>query len=232
MFDIADLREYEVRPETLMAYLMVDPARSIKKDSDNTAMVVIGLDYAGNKYLLDGYNHKMDLSQRWLNMLDLWVSWRRAPGIQGVVVGYERFGAQSDMDYFVERQKVDKVAFEIVPLEWPREGEGSKVDRVQRLSPDLKSHRFYIPYPTNPERLTRNQREMTENGYGYRVSKKIRRADHEKQLYDLTEQFKMQLSFFPIGGKKDIVDAASRIYDLSPTPPVPIDEGAMEPEHV
>ena len=43
MFNVNDLQTYEVRPLTLMAYLLIDPARSGKKDSANTAMVVIGI---------------------------------------------------------------------------------------------------------------------------------------------------------------------------------------------
>jgi hypothetical protein len=61
MFDVEDIGYYEIRPETLNVYIMVDPARSVKRDSAKTAMAVVGVDYAGNKYLLDGYNHRMDL---------------------------------------------------------------------------------------------------------------------------------------------------------------------------
>ena len=73
MFNVQDLQVYEVRPETLNVYLLIDPARSKKKDSANTAMIVIGVDYASNKYLLDGMNHKMDLQERWQNMRNLWI---------------------------------------------------------------------------------------------------------------------------------------------------------------
>jgi hypothetical protein len=232
MFDVTDLRVYEVRPETLMVYILVDPARSNKPDSANTAMVVLGLDYASNKYFLDGYNHKMDLMERWQKMRDLEGIWRRAAGVMGVNVGYEKFGAQADMDYFNERKRVERVSFEIAELEWPREGPGSKIDRVQRLSPDLKTHRFYVPYPTDEKALTRNQREMQQNGFGYRIAKKIRRHDGEGNIYDLTEQFKMQLMYFPIGGMKDIVDATSRLYDMDPVAPMPMDEASLEPEFI
>jgi len=46
MFDVNDVEHYEIRPETLMVYILVDPARSKKPGSANTAMAVIGLDYA------------------------------------------------------------------------------------------------------------------------------------------------------------------------------------------
>jgi hypothetical protein len=232
LFDQSDLREYEVRPETLMVYLMVDPARSMKKDSANTAMAVIGIDYAGNKYLLDGYDHKMDLQERWTRMRDLWETWRKETGVQGIHVGYERYGAIADLDYFKERQKVENCGFEIEELEWPREGPGSKIDRVQRLGPDLRSHRFYVPRGTDPNKLTRNQQMMLEQGYDYRISHAIRRRDEQGKAYDLTERFKLQCHFFPFGSTKDLIDAVSRIYDMTPLAPVIVDQTQLEPEYV
>lgn len=232
MFNVEDLQTYEVRPLTLMGYLLIDPARSMKKDSANTAMVVLGVDSAGNKYLLDGVNHKMDLMERWRWMRDLWQKWKEATGVVGVQVGYERFGAIADLDYFKERQRIENARFEIVELEWPREGEGSKKDRVQRLVPDIKGHRFYLPYPTDDERLTSMQQRMVSQGYEYRLSRQIRRVDENERLYDVADRFRMEISYFPFGGNKDLVDAASRLYDIDPVTPTIVDETELEPEWV
>lgn len=232
MFNVEDLQTYEVRPLTLMTYLLIDPARSMKKDSANTAMVVLGVDSAGNKYLLDGVNHKMDLMERWRWMRDLWQNWKEAAGVVGVQVGYERFGAIADLDYFKERQRIENARFEIVELEWPREGEGSKKDRVQRLVPDIKGHRFYLPYPTDEDRLTSLQQRMVSQGYEYRLSRQIRRVDENERIYDVTERFRMEISFFPFGGNKDLVDAASRLYDIDPVTPTIVDESYLEPDFV
>lgn len=230
MFNVEDLQTYEVRPLTLMAYLLIDPARSVKKDSAHTAMVVLGVDSAGNKYLLDGVDHKMDLMERWRWMRDLWYRWSVSPGVVGVQVGYERFGAIADLDYFKERQRIEGVRFEIVELEWPREGEGSKKDRVQRLVPDIKGHRFYLPYPTDTDRLTAVQQRMAAQGYEYRLSRQIRCVDENENIYDVTERFRMQVSYFPFGGLKDLLDAASRLYDIDPVTPTVVDESFLEPE--
>ena len=232
MFNVEDLQTYEIRPATLNAYIMVDPARSKKKDSANTAMVVAGIDYAGNKYILDGFNHKMDLQERWEALKLLYYKWKREPGIQSVHAGYERFGAQADLDYFEEKMRVEKSSFPIEELEWPREGDGSKSDRVQRLGPDIRSKKVFLPYPTNPDKLTRNQQQVKSSGHGYRVSSRIRRKDQDGNLYDLAEQLKVQIHYFPFGGLKDLVDAFSRIYDMEPTPPIMIDESSLEPEVV
>lgn len=231
MFDVADLREYEIRPETLAVYLLIDPARSVKKESAETAMMVIGLDYAMNKYLLDGYAHRMALQERWQRMAQLVVKWRQAVGVQSVRVGYEAFGAQADVDYFTEQMKLTKVRFEITELTWPRDGEGSKIDRVQRLGPDLRSGKLFVPYQTDEKMLTATQRRML-NGYEYRIAKPIRRKDNENNIYDLTEKFRTQLGFFPFTKLKDTVDAVARIYDMEPLPPTLNEPRYAEPEYV
>lgn len=232
MFDVNDLQVYEVRPLTLMAYLLIDPARSVKKESAHTAMVVLGVDAAGNKYLLDGVDHPMDLMDRWKWMRDLWAKWKNSPGIMGLHVGYERFGAIADLDYFHERQRIEGARFEITELEWPRDGNGSKNDRVQRLVPDVKGHRLYLPYPTDDDKLTKIQRNMISSGYGYRVARPIVRKDNEGVIYDLTDRFRMQIAYFPFGTKKDIVDATSRVYDMDMIRPEVVDNTFLEPEYI
>lgn len=232
MFNVNDLQVYEARPRTLMGYLLVDPARSKKKNSANTGMVVIGIDSGGNKYLLDGVDHKMDLMERWRWFRDLQDTWANAPGMMGFTCGYEAYGAQADLDYIKERQQVEGRHFEVIELSWPRDGEESKQDRIQRLVPDVKGHRFYLPYPTDEERLTKLQRSMLLAGYEYRIARPIRRLDEEKRIYDVTERLRLQFDFFPFGGKVDLLDATARIYDADPHTPDGHDSGPTEPEIV
>ena len=231
MFDVLDLQVYEVRPATLAVYILCDPARSKKTDSDNTAYVVLGIDYANNKYLLDGVNEKLDLMERWTRLANLYLRWKQTTGITAVYVGYESFGAQSDLDYFKEQMKITGVRIDIKEVAWPREGGGSKVDRVQRLGPDFRAGKFFLPYPTDEKNYTSNQRKMLP-GYGYRIAQPIRRKNTNNEMYDLVEEFKMQVHYFPFGGKKDLVDAASRIYDLDPMRPVLNEARYQEPEIV
>lgn len=157
--------------------------------------------------------------------------WKQAPGVQAVYVGYESFGAQADLDYFREQQKLTSIRFEIKELAWPREGGGAKVDRVQRLGPDFRGHKFYLPYATDEKNLTSTQRRMLD-GYQYRIAKPIKRKDENSEIYDLSEQFRMQVHYFPFGGKKDLADAASRIYDMEPRPPSYREQRYAEPEFV
>lgn len=232
MFNVEDIQIYEVRPETLSVYILCDPARSKKKDSDLSGYVVIGIDVGMNKYLLDGYNHKMDLMERWEALRNLYLRWSRAPGVMRIHVGYEGYGAQADLDYFAEQMKKSGLSFEIKELYWPSEGNGSKIDRVQRLGPDFRGHKFFLPYKTDSARLTKNQRMMEDRGYSYRIARPVRRKDNEGNVYDLSDIFRLQAHYFPHGGKKDLIDAAARIYDMEPTAPSSAESmgGILEPE--
>lgn len=233
MFNIEDLQVYEVRPEVMAVYIMCDPARSKKKDSANTAIMVVGVDYASNKYLLDGFNHKMDLQERWQNFSRMYIRWKTAPGVQRVVMGYESFGAQADMDYFKEQQKKPgQPRFEILELAWPRDGDGSKNDRVQRLVPDAKSHKIFLPYETEADKLTSTQRRMAGQGYDYRIAKPIKRKDENGNIYNLAEHLKMQFHYFPFGGLKDAIDAFARIYDCDVRAPNSSEPSYLEPAFV
>jgi hypothetical protein len=234
-FNPEDIQHFEARPENVMVYITIDPARSKKKGSANTAMAVIGIDYQGRKYLLDGYDHKMSLSERWLNMRDLWKKWRISPGVVGVKVGYERYGAIADMDYFEERIRTENVqGLSIDELEWPNDGPGSKDDRVQRLQPDLRNHAFFVPRdPADDEPdLSDQQRRMIAAGYDYRIARPIIQRNENGELYNLTDRFKMQVSYYPFTGLKDLIDAVSRIYDMDPRAPEHIDSTILEPEDI
>jgi hypothetical protein len=68
----------------------------------------------------------------------------RAPGVQLVKVGYEKYGMQTDIEYFEERMEDEKRHFPITELAWPREGPGSKIDRIQRLEPDFRNGRILL----------------------------------------------------------------------------------------
>lgn len=218
----------DIRPATLNVYIMVDPAHSRKKGSDNTAMAVVGVDSGGNRYLLDGYRHKMGLRERWEALRGLRKVWQSQPGVQMVKVGYERYGMQADLEYFEEQMQRDKDAFDIAELNWVSEGAQSKDDRVQRLQPDFMSKRFYLAAVTQGE--TANQRRIREQGQSFRIFKPVMRRDHEGNLYSLNKGFLEEFLTYPFSAKKDLIDAVSRLYDMEPVAPVLIDERALEPE--
>lgn len=148
-FDMAWLKGYEVRPSRVNIYILVDPASSKKKDSDRTAMAVIAVDERKNKYLVDGFCHRMSALERWKNLKMLHQKWNAMPGVETLAVGYERYGAQSDIEWMQERMadKNDAYAFAIKELNTTIDGEQRKEDRISRLQPDIEGseYRFYFP---------------------------------------------------------------------------------------
>lgn len=234
MFQAAWLKFTDIRPKTLNIYIVVDPANSKKKESDRTAMGVIGVDAGRNKYFLDGYDHKMNLRERWQNLKNLWERWSKEPGVQMVKVGYERYGMQSDLEYFEERMEIEEIHFDIQEVAWPIEGPGSKEDRIERLVPDFMQGKFFLTAiqekgPDEQFIESKNQRRCREAGEAYRILKVVMRRDHEGSAYSLNKNFIEQFRVFPFAPKKDLLDACSRIYDLDPQPPIIIDERELEP---
>lgn len=226
LFDAGWLSFLDVRPATLNVYVLCDPAGSRKRGSDYTAIAVIGVDAQWHKYLLDGYYDRLTLDQRWRAIRYLRRLWMRAPGVQTVAVGYERYGMQSDMEYFEMEMVREREAFEIRELAWPREGPGSKRDRIQRLVPDIKNKRFHLPY-VGAE--TANQRKARERGQSFRVFEPTRRPDYENKIYSLNKVFVTELLAYPFSVHDDMLDACSRIYDIDIAAPIVIDQTALEP---
>jgi hypothetical protein len=224
-------REWEVRPYTMNVYLMCDPAHSKKKTSNRTAMAVVGVDANYNKFLLDGLCHRLSLSERWDNLKKLRTKWKRAPGIREVKVGYERYGAQADIEHFKEMMRIEGSSFPIYELNWVGGGGSqSKKDRIQRLEPDLKDGSFFFPYPTDKDRLTSSQVDYKERKQDFLNSKKILCKNEEGKLYDLSNWVKEnEYCLFP-SIHPDFLDALSRIYDMDAMPPMPRRGRKLEPE--
>jgi hypothetical protein len=222
------LRNYEIRPKNLNVYILGDYAGSKKAGSSNTALLVVGVDHAMNKYILDGVCHKLSLTERWITLRNLRRRWINQPGIQHVKVGYEKFGAQSDIEHFESQMKIENEHFAIEELSWPREGDVSKDSRIRRLEPDFRNWRFFIPYSGE---MTSMQRDAKERGQEYLISRPIKKKDHENKIYDVIEWFvKREFLFFPNTTYKDFMDALSRIYDIGITAPIIYDETDLEPE--
>jgi len=222
------LRFADVRPATLNVYILCDPASSRKKRSDRTAIAVIGVDAGMNKWLLDGYCHKMGLSERWTAIKYLRKVWMAMPGVQSVKVGYERYGSTSDLEYFEEQMQRDREAFEIMELAWPREGPGAKDDRIQRLEPDFKNGRFWLAAVSDGE--TSNQAKMREAGQSFRIFKPVKRRDENGNLYSLNKVFIQEFLTHPFSQRDDFIDAASRIHDIGAVAPVIVDQRSLQPQ--
>lgn len=254
-FRVEWLRPYEVRPRTMNILIMADPSKGRSATSDNTAIAVIGIAAGGTRYLVDGYCHRMSLSQRWVALRDLYKRWSIMPGVQQVAVGYERYGAQSDDEYFKEQMLREKVHFTIRELNWTRDGSESKRDRVERLEPDFRLGRFYLPVTVwresspsvwsidddvesktyqsvmwrESQGFTAPQKLAFDGGSTDLISKAIKRVDEERRVYDLTLRFMQEYEQFPFGLHDDLLDATSRIYDMESRAPMIVSRADTEP---
>lgn len=227
MFKKSFIHFAEIRPRTLNIYIMVDPASTKKKTSDNTAIAVVGIDAQRVKYLLDGYHHKMSLSERWTAVRTLRRHWMGQRGVQGVFVGYERYGSRSDIEYFHERMEIDQDAFDIKELAWTGDGANTKYDRIQRLEPDFRNGRFLLIAQTKEP--TSLQMKTKRDGNSDLVLQPIRRCDHTGKVYNLTLNFVQQFLAYPFVIHEDLLDATSRIYDMEAKAPILIDDKMLEP---
>jgi hypothetical protein len=144
-FDMQWLKTFEVFPSIMNVYILCDPSKGSNSTSDRTAIAVVGVDTAANKYLIDGYRHRMKLSQRWTYLKQLEEKWRNHPGVQNVRVGYEQYGMQSDLETIQENMLREKRFFNIEELGSPRQGPKAKNNRIERLEPDIRSGRFKFP---------------------------------------------------------------------------------------
>lgn len=130
------LKYYRELPSALNKYIVVDPAHEKKVDSAYTCMSVIGLDWLGNRFLVDMAWGKLDLSERWSALQ------RLVAGHWPILnVGYEKYGMQADISYIEEKQRETGFYFNVKPLG----GRTSKVDRIRRLVPIFANGRFYLP---------------------------------------------------------------------------------------
>jgi hypothetical protein len=237
-FSIKWMRPWEVRPGRINVYIMVDPSRGKKKGSDRTAISVVGVDALDNRYLLDGYRHRMNLAERIETLRTLHRKWTDMPGVQLVKVGYEQYGMQSDVEIIQEDMKRSGYYYPIEELNWPREGDHSKKGRVERLVPDFLQNRFYLPavvwhetmgkctWSVNEETLkldfqpfkqpTSTMKKIADAGQPWRVAGAIMRKDEAGSVYDLTRALIEEMMFFPFAPKDDLVDCLARLYDMEP----------------
>lgn len=148
--DMSKFQAYQIRPSLLNIYITCDPSGGRKRVSDRTAMIVTGVDVAKNKYLLDGFSHRMKLGERWKSLKMLVQKWRAQPGIQNVEVGYERYSMQADIEHFEQRMKDEKdlEPFSITELNWAGPEATAKEDRINRLQPDLEGtdYKYLLPH--------------------------------------------------------------------------------------
>src|SRR5262249_22049743 len=250
---------YDVLPSLLNVYVLVDPSKGKGARSDRTAVAVIGIDHGGSKYLLDGACHRMKPAEPWAFLKAMKRKGGGHPGGEKVRIGYEQYGMVDDISVMKEMMRAENSHFEIVELKTPETGGHSKQDRIDRLEPDIRNGRFYLPCVIHDrerggpcswsvwteeharraeprgeqkdynigqiiyrkvqgEGLTARQTEMARGGMRHRIVNPLKRRDENGDIYDLTGIFIEEAIRHPFAGHDDLIDAASRIYDINPYP--------------
>lgn len=116
-------------------YILVDPANSKKKQSDYTAMWVVGLAQDQNYYVLEIVRDRLNLQQRADTLFRLHRKWRP------LGVGYEQYGIQADIQHMQDRMRQENYRFSITELG----GSLAKADRIRRLMPLFEQGRIWLP---------------------------------------------------------------------------------------
>ena len=102
-----------------------------------------------------------------------------------VVVAYEKYGMQSDIEHIKSEQRRLNYRFAIAEVG----GSMAKNDRIRRLVPDFEQGRIYI-------------------------KDTMLYTDYENKERDLTYEFvEQEYMAFPFGKHDDMLDALSRLYD-------------------
>lgn len=168
----------------LNLYILVDPANSKKRYSDYTAMFVVGMGADMNIYVVDIVMDRLGLTERTSRLFSLVRTYRPR------MVGYERYGMQSDIDHIRERMGHENFRFPIVEMTGPTK----KEDRIAAMVPFFEQGRIYLP------------RECWKDT-----------ADGEK---DLVSVFLDQYRSFPYcRGHDDLLDCLANITRLQMSPP-------------
>lgn len=122
-------------PGSLNHYIFVDPANSKNKDSDYTAMVVIGAGGDGNLYLVDIIRDRLNVREREDKLFELHKKYKPKS------VVYEKYGMQCDIDWLRKAMDDRNYRFHIQEVG----GKVSKEDRIRRLIPYFADHKIYFP---------------------------------------------------------------------------------------
>lgn len=160
-------------------YIIVDPASKKKKTSDYTSMWVIGLGPDKNIYVIDIVRDRLNLSDRRRTLFHLHRTY------EPIMVGYEEYGLQADIEHFQEEMERENYRFHIQPLG----GKIAKEDRIKSLVPLFEQGRIYLPNTCV-------------------------RSNYENVQQDLVRVFiEDEYKVFPVPVHDDMLDSLARIKD-------------------
>lgn len=178
-FHLEDFRYYEELPR-VNYYIACDPANTKSKKSDFTAYLVFGFSEDRKVYLVDGVHDKLNLAQRYSVLKAL--NERYKP----LVIGYEKYGLQADIDFF--RMENAKTGY-FMPIS-EMGGSVSKEDRILRLASLFERKDLLFPRHLPYVRVFGNE------------------------PIDIVNNLQMELMAFPFAEHDDLSDCLSRCFDI------------------
>lgn len=183
--------EGSIKPRTMNLVILVDPAggdddekQKKDKNSDWTAMMVVGLGTDNNYYLLDIIRDRLNPTERIDILFALHRKWNALTG-KSPKVGYEKYSMQSDIHYINKKKQQDAYHFPLIVVSGPK----SKTSRVSRIVPDLQNGRWMFP-------------------------RAVIYVDGDGRKWDLIQELQnVELKTFPMSKHDDMIDALSRVYE-------------------
>lgn len=174
-------------------YILCDPASEKKKSCDYSVFMAIGLADDHCYYILDMVRGRFNLTERADTLFRLHRKWRPR------AVGYEKYGKDSDIEYYQERMRNENYHFGIIPLG----GQVRKEDRIRRLVPRFEQGEVFLP-------------------------ERFEYVDSEGRKHDLTRDFvEEEYVGFPVARHDDMLDCLARAFD--PDFPTSWPAGAIVP---
>lgn len=164
-------------------YILVDSANSKKKDSDYTAMIVVGLNADMNYYIFDIVRDHLNLTERVDKLFKLHNKWLRITN-KPPIVGYEKYGMMADTHQIQEQQRLRSYSFTMKELG----GKMAKKERIGKLVPLFESGRMLLP-------------------------RKIRYTRDNKICNLIDEFVDKEYIYYPSSKNDDMLDALARICD-------------------
>lgn len=156
------LRYWEPRREfwePMNRVIFVDPAGIRKKDSDYSVFCVVGWNTDRNVYLIHGERIRANLTERTATLF------RLVREFNPILVGYERYGMQADIEHIQSEMRRVNYYFGIREMG----GQTPKPDRIRRLIPWFEQGRLFLPvqstFRDNEGSLRNFTREFVEEEY-------------------------------------------------------------------
>jgi phage terminase large subunit-like protein len=126
----------DIEKEFLFNFITVDPASSLKKHSDYTGIVVVGVNWEGKRYVLETIKKKLNPTERVKLYMSLYKKYY--PKRFGIEAG--SYGIV-DSFYLEEEMKAQNTFFKIYEL---KHYNISKNDRIRRLIPLFENGKIFI----------------------------------------------------------------------------------------